>query len=53
MTTVLNRLSKSSGFPDKVNKLYFQPRPVNGTVIKLGVVIIAAEKLFSSVTGYC
>ena len=54
MTTVMNKLSKSSGFPDKVNELSsFQLRPINKTLIKRGLVIIVAEKLFSSVTGYC
>lgn len=47
MTAVKNRLSKSSGFPGKMNNLpSFQPRPISGTVIKLGLVVIVAEKVF-------
>jgi len=46
VTTGMNRLSKSSGFPDKMNNLSsFKLKPINGAVIKL-LVIIAAEKLF-------
>jgi hypothetical protein len=43
----MNRLSKNSGFPDKMNNLSsFKLRPTNGMVIKLGLFIIVIEKLF-------